>query len=173
MQARSITRRFRATVCAASVLVGALTALVRAQDPSPLPPPAETGAPAGGWREAPEYVALFAPPLYREAFRTFISTLGLERALQGIPAEEAARTVAAPGSWQPRPENPLDAFGSGGTYDRWKVLRLYGSRRPTVARGPRGTTGMVQESWTLISPYPSPDLATLDPGTLLIILRVP
>ena len=171
MQARSITRRFRATVCAGSVLVGALTALVRAQGP-PLSPPPDPATSTAGWREAPEYVALFAPPLHRDAYQAFVSSLGLERALEIVPAEEAARAVAAPGSWQARPENPLDAFGAGGTYDRWKVLRLYGSQRPTVARGPRGTTGIVEESWTLISPYPSSDLATLAPGTLLIVLRV-
>jgi hypothetical protein len=147
-------------------------ALVRAQDPSP-PAPADRRDSTASWREAPEYVALFAPPVYREAYRTFVSSLDLERALQIVAGDEAARTVAAPDSWQARPENPLDAFGSGGTYDRWKVLRLYGSRRPTVARGPRGSTGIVEESWTLISPYPSPDLATLDPGTLLIVLRIP
>ena len=171
MQTRSITRRFRATVCAASVLAGATTALLGAQDLSPLPGPSNS-APAAVWREAPEYVALFAPPLYRHAYQAFVSTLRLDRAVQLVTGEEAARAVAAPGSWQARLEHPLDAFGSGGTYDRWAVLRLYGSQRPTVARGPRGTAGIVDQSWTLISPFPSADLATLDSGTLLIVLRV-
>ena len=61
----------------------------------------------------------------------------------------------------------------GGTYDRFKLARLFGSHRPDVARGPHGRRGLVEESWTLMSPYPSPDLSQLEPGTLLIVLRVP
>jgi hypothetical protein len=116
-------------------------------------------------------VALFAPRAYRDAYRAFTSAAGLEAARRTVTAESA--TLQAPGSWSARPENPLDAFGTGGTYDRWKISRLYGSRQPTVARGPRGHDGNVEESWTLISPYPSIDLTHLEDGTLLIAVRVP
>jgi hypothetical protein len=173
VQTRSITRRFRVTVGAASVLLGAMTAFLRAQDASRLPDPAPSRLSPAIWREAPEYVALFAPRLHRQAYQAFASTVALDRALELVTGQDDVMVMAAPGSWLARPENPLDAFGSGGTYDRWAVLRLYGSRPPTVARGPRGTAGVVEESWTLISPFPSADLSTLDSGTLLIVLRVP
>lgn len=139
----------------------------------PATPPPVSGA---LWREAPEYVALFAPRLYRQAYRAFVSGASLDSVLRSATADvtaDAETAIASPGAWRSRPENPLDAFGSGGTYDRWKVSRLYGSRRPTVARGPRGIHGIVDESWTLISPYPTADLDQLAPGTLLLVLRVP
>jgi hypothetical protein len=50
---------------------------------------------------------------------------------------------------------------------------VYGARRARVARGPRVVDGRVVESWTLISPYPDPGLQRLEPGTLLIVLKVP
>ena len=171
MPERSITRGFRAIVGAVSLLLGVVTVMLRAQDPSHLPRPAAPAESNAHWREAPEYVALFAPPRYREAYRVFVSRVDLASALSDPAATGTA--IAAPGAWLAHPENPLDAFGSGGTYDHWKVSRLYGSRRPTVARGPHGINGIVDESWTLISPYPAADLARLDAGTLLIVLRVP
>ena len=67
----------------------------------------------------------------------------------------------------------MDAFGAGGTYDRWKLARVFGAHQPNVARGPRGDRGLIDESWTLVSPYPSADLGRLEPGTLLIVVRVP
>ena len=67
---------------------------------------------------------------------------------------------------------PFDAFGQSGSYDRWKVAGLYRRRRAHVARGPRLDQGQT-ESWTLISPYPDASLQRLEPGTLLIVLRIP
>ncbi len=67
----------------------------------------------------------------------------------------------------PEPSDPLDAFGAAGTYDRWRVTRLYGATRPTVARGWRAA-GDRFESITLISPVPDPSLTRLLPGTLVI-----
>jgi hypothetical protein len=81
--------------------------------------------------------------------------------------------LAPPGAWQPKSVLPFDAFGQMGRYDRWTLARLYGARRARVARGPRGSEGQVTESWTLISPYPDPALSRLEPGTLLIVLRIP
>jgi hypothetical protein len=148
-------------------------ALPRAQDTAVLIPPGAPVESIAGWREAPEYVALFAPRLYREAYRAFVTGVDLESARRLVTADEAARGAAVPGAWRPRLEYPLDALGTAGTFDHGKVLRLYGSRRPSVARGPRGASGVVEESWTLISPYPSADLNQLNPGTLLLVLRVP
>jgi hypothetical protein len=62
---------------------------------------------------------------------------------------------------------PLDAFGSGGLYDRAALARLYGSRRPSVARGWIDEAGRF-ESLTLISPHPDAGLTRLEPGTLII-----
>jgi hypothetical protein len=62
---------------------------------------------------------------------------------------------------------PLDAFGAAGSYDRSRVVRLYGGSRPQVARGWR-QQGDRFESITLISPYPDESLARLIRGTLVI-----
>jgi hypothetical protein len=41
-----------------------------------------------------------------------------------------------------------------------------------VARGPR-LDGGYAESWTLIAPYPDVALRRLEPGTLIIVVRIP
>ena len=162
MQPRSIPRRFWATLCAIVIVVG-------------LGPLAGSAAAGGGpgpaWREVPAYVALFAPRVHRDAYRAFVLADGLDAALRLVAHEPAS--LQAPGSWVPHPQLPADAFGAGGTYDHQKIARLYGSRRASVARGPHGRDDRVDEMWTLISPYPSPDLERLETGTLLIILRIP
>jgi hypothetical protein len=115
------------------------------------------------WREAPEYLALFAPRLHRDAYRTFVSPLSLDAVLEQLGTEgQKAESLI-----------PFDAFGRSGRYDHWKLARLYGSRRVRVARTPHSDSGRVVESWTLASPYPDPQLERLEPGTLLIVLRVP
>ena len=66
---------------------------------------------------------------------------------------------------------PSDAFGQTGSYDRWKVAKLYGAERAMVARGPRALSGdNPSEAWTLISPYPDKQVERLESGTLLIVL---
>ena len=137
--------------------------------PPVMPPVATPGPP---WREAPEYIRLFAPRRsHTEAYSVYRSPLGLDAVLRDLQGEPAL--LRPPQSWQPRPELPFDAFGQTGNYDRWKVARLYGSRRARVARGPKAADGRVTESWTLISPYPSPALDRLEEGTLLIVLKLP
>jgi hypothetical protein len=161
-------------MCTVALLDGILAGVPRAQDATPGragTTAATPAASAAGWREAPRYLALFVPRIYRDAYRSFVSPLGIDAVLRAVAADEHTRH--APGAWTARPESPTDAFGSGGTYDRFTLARLFGSRRPLVARGPQGRNGHVDESWTLVSPYPSPDLSRLEPGTLLIILRVP
>jgi hypothetical protein len=122
------------------------------------------------WRDAPEHRAIFAPASRRGAYRAAVSPLALDAVLQALVADPSL--VRVPGAWRPRDRLPADAFGRGGRYDRWTLARLYGSRQPRVARGARVDDGGVVESWTLVSPYPSPDLTRLDPGTLLIVLRI-
>jgi hypothetical protein len=130
-------------------------------------------APSGpDWRDAPEYLPLFAPGGSRGgAYRVFVSPRDLHAVLASLDAEPGL--LAPPGAWRPKPLLPFDAFGQTGRYDRWKMARLYGSRRAQVARGPRQTDGRVTEAWTLISPYPDPSLTRLEAGTLLIVLTVP
>ena len=67
------------------------------------------------------------------------------------------------------PENvePLDAFGSAGSYDRPALARLYGGTPAQVAHGWMQEGGRFQ-SVTLISPFPDATLTRLLPGTLII-----
>lgn len=128
--------------------------------------------PGGTWRAAPEFLPLFAPAGPRaEAYLAYVSPFDLDTVLGEIAADPAL--VRVPGAWRPRPLPPSDAFGQTGRYDRGRLLRLYGPTRARVARGARLEDGRVREAWTLISPYPRADLARLDDGTLLLVLRLP
>src|SRR5262245_31325679 len=130
------------------------------------------GQPIGNhWRDAPEYLSLAAPAGPRRgAYRTYVTAMDLATALARLP--EDAQPLATPGGWKPQSLLPADAFGQTGRYDRFKLARVYGSRRPQVARGPVGHDGQVTEMWTLVSPYPDPQLERLEPGTLLIVLSL-
>jgi hypothetical protein len=68
-------------------------------------------------------------------------------------------------------QEALDAFGSGGTYNRFALIRLYGGMRVRVARGWR-QDGDRFESVTLLSPYPDVALTRLEPGTMTITLTL-
>ena len=129
------------------------------------------GADRVAWRDAPEYVRLFAPANQRKSHSISVTDAPLADVLAQVTADPAA--VAAPGSWQPRNESPQDAFGTAGLYNRWRAARVYGSGQPRVARGARMDRGRIVEAWTLVSPYPSADLAALHPGTMRLILKVP
>ena len=74
--------------------------------------------------------------------------------------------IASP-DWQVETVPPLDAFGTAGAYDQAVVARLYGGRRPSVARGWLADDGRFQ-AITLVSPYPNRQLTALEPGTLII-----
>jgi hypothetical protein len=153
VQRQSITRRLR--LAGALALASALGA---------------AAAPPMQFREAPPFLALFAPRLHRAAYRAYVSPLPLDAVLRQLAGDP--ETLRAPGSWEPKPALPFDAFGDAGTYDRFALARLYGATRVMVARGPRGANGIVAESWTLLSPYPDPDLTRLERGTLILVLRV-
>jgi hypothetical protein len=123
------------------------------------------------WRSAPEYVRLFGPPRARAgAYRAYVSPLDLGSVLRQLASDPAL--LHPPGAWTPLALLPTDAFGQTGSYDRWRLARLYGARRVMVARGPRGENGRPNEPWTLISPYPDPTLTHLERGTLRIVLDV-
>ena len=142
-----------------------------AQDAAPGPSPADAATLLRGWTEAPAHAGLFAPPAHRAAYRAYVRPEPLAAvltAIGGLPG-----LLRTPGGWTAGPELPAGAFGEAGRYDRWAVARLYGARRPLVARGPRVDGGAVTESWTLISPYPDAALRELSEGTLLIVLQMP
>jgi hypothetical protein len=152
---QSITR-----LLLASILAGALP-----------PSPYGFGEPgAVRWRDASDYLDLLAPVNQHQAYAIAVTPASLENVLVEVAADQTA--VRAPGAWQPRSESAQDAFGTAGLYNRWLLARLYGSQQLRVARGARMDRGRVVESWTLISPYPSPDLRTLHPGTMRLILTV-
>jgi hypothetical protein len=124
------------------------------------------------WREAPEFLPLFAPAGQRSSAYTMrVSEAGLEAVLGQLEGDQTL--VRTPGAWDVRALAPVDAFGTAGAYDRSKVARLYGGGRARVARGARTENGRAVESWTLISPYPDPTLERLERGTLLVVLRLP
>lgn len=122
------------------------------------------------WRDAPQYLSLFAPRAHRDAYRAYVSPLGLDDTLRALLADPAVQRP--PGAWQPEAVIPFDAFGLSGSYNRWKLAGLYGSRRARVARGPRVDNGHA-ESWMLVAPYPDPALQHLESGTLILVLRLP
>ncbi|MBI4887652.1 MAG: hypothetical protein HY824_11215 [Acidobacteria bacterium] len=129
------------------------------------PPPAP-------WREAPGLAAIFAPRgPQAAAYRAYVSPANLDAVLREFASDPSL--LRAPGAWTPQDLAPADAFGQGGTYDRSTVARLYGSGRARVARGARVEDERIVESWTLISPYPDPARRRLEPGTLLLIVRLP
>jgi len=68
---------------------------------------------------------------------------------------------------EPERLEPLDAFGTAGSYSRSRLVRLYGGRRVNVQRGWRDRDGRF-ESVTLLSPYPDPSLTRLHSGTMII-----
>jgi len=67
---------------------------------------------------------------------------------------------------------PLDAFGTTGTYDRSALVRLYGGRRAKVVRGWR-QNGDAFESVTLISPHPDAQMQRLAEDTLIVRFTCP
>src|SRR5262245_59425238 len=76
-------------------------------------------------REAPEYLPLFAPVAHRDAYRAYVSPLGLDETLKAVLADPAVQRP--PGAWEPQSMIPFDAFGRTGSYNRWKLAGLYGS----------------------------------------------
>lgn len=125
--------------------------------------------PSSVWRDASGYLRLFAPVGTRAAaYRIFVTTLPIDTLLSRLAQDPSL--LHPPGAWVPAPVLPTDAFGQTGSYDRSRLTRLYGARRPVVARGPRGAAGRPVEAWTLVSPYPSRDLTRLESGTMLVIV---
>jgi hypothetical protein len=133
--------------------------------------PGVPSPPLHGFREDSRYVHLFTPPrLPPGTYRTWVSAEPLDTVLAAVRRDRSLG--GAPGSFDPQPVQPREAFGQSGGYNRWKLALLYGGTRARVARGPRTENGQVTEAWTLISPYPDPELERLEQGTLLIVLHL-
>jgi len=122
----------------------------------------------GGWTESPAHIRLFAPPAHQSEYRAFVSNSAFDAVLRRI----ADAQPGPPGGWRPESVPPLDAFGSSGSYNRFQLVRLYLGNRPQTAHGPWATAEGL-ETWTLVSPYPNAALDAVEPGTLLLVLRVP
>lgn len=121
-------------------------------------------------RPAPELRALFAPadaePVRYEAFVS-------DESVDALAPRMRTPGVAWPeGAWTVERQQPLDAFGADGRYDRYRLARVFGGTRPRVARGPvlDPRSGRAIGSVTMISPYPNPALTSLVPGTLTILV---
>jgi len=159
--AKSITRRIALTLGTALVVHAGFTpaaSAVRRTDT------------AISWLDAPALAELFVPANLRDSYSVSVTPASLENVLASVGTDEAL--VRAPGAWQVRDENAQDVFGTGAAYNRWLLARLYGSRLTRVVRGARADRGRVVEAWTLVSPYPSADLRTLQPGTMRLILKL-
>jgi hypothetical protein len=83
-------------------------------------------------------------------------------------AEPAAGATAGP--WQLTRMDGLQAFGTGGRYDRSRLARLYRGRPVSVVRGPIERDGRTVAAVTMISPYPDATLTRLEEGTLVVLL---
>ena len=178
MQPASIAPRWQRTKIATRVIV-AVALLCTAVGPAgggQAPDVPTTAAPGigrsitkfGNWIESPAHVRLFAPPAHQSAYRAFVSKATLDEVLQRLVAAQPG----PPGAWRAGAVSPLDAFGASGTYNRFQLSRIYLGKRPRTAHGPWVTADGL-ESWTLVSPYPTTSLDEVDPGTLLLALRVP
>jgi hypothetical protein len=123
---------------------------------------------------APELARIFTPRHGATgAYQVTVLREGIEGALRqvrgALPPE--FRFGTPPGSWQTQRLDPLEAFGTAGTYDRSRLAQLYWGRRVIVARGPIERDGRAAGALTLLSPYPDPTLTRLEPGTLAILLK--
>ncbi len=168
LQPKSIARSFARTAVLAIAIGWVTFAATTAQEAKGV---ATILAGAGQWTEAPAYLDLFVAPVHRAAYRAYVSSHPLDTVLERLTDTPAL--LHPPGAWQARALGPIDAFGGSGPYNRWSLARVYGSTPARVAHGPRADSSQVVESWTLVSPYPDSSLSHLEPGTLLLVGRVP
>jgi hypothetical protein len=131
-------------------------------------PIGESVSSLGGWTESPAHVRLFAPQAHQSEYRAFVSDSALDEVLRRIRGAQPG----PPGAWRPESVSALDAFGGSGSYNRFQLVRLYLGTRPRTAYGPWSALAGL-ETWTLVSPYPNVALDAVEPGTLLLAMRVP
>jgi hypothetical protein len=113
----------------------------------------------------PALAGLFTPP--RPAVGRY-EVCTSSRALEALLADGREDGIHFGGV---EAQEALDAFGSGGSYNRFALTRLYRGVRVRLARGWR-QEGDRFESVTLLSPYPDAALTRLEPGTMTITLTL-
>jgi hypothetical protein len=119
-------------------------------------------APAGA------YVVTVLPSPMADARRAVMRAFGIDDPVPAIPPPAAA----APAPWSVRRLEVGEAFGASGIYEPVRLARLFNGARVEVVRGPVVRDGRTIASVTLISPYPDPSLSRVEPGTLVIVLRL-
>ena len=122
-------------------------------------------------RQSRELETLFAPVgAPEQMYDVYESAAPIERIAQTLRARDVA---PAPGAWNLQRLGVGDAFGAEGSYNRVRMALLVGGRRLTVVRGSLRTGDGALTAFTLISPYPDPQLHELRPGTMTIVFHVP
>ncbi|HOC18065.1 MAG TPA: hypothetical protein PKK95_07345 [Vicinamibacterales bacterium] len=109
-------------------------------------------------------VTVLASPM-KGAREEVMSALGVAE-----PGHPPSPPADAP--WGVRRLEVAEAFGASGPYEPIRVARLFNGRRVEVSRGPVMRHGRPIASVTLISPYPDATLSRIEPGTLVIVLRL-
>ena len=107
----------------------------------------------------PALTALFTPP--RPSIGRY------EVCTTTNPLEDVAAIGGGPHYGPSELLEPLDAFGSAGSYNRAALTRLYAGKRVRVVRGWIEYADRF-ESVTLLSPHPDATLTRLLPGTMVI-----
>jgi hypothetical protein len=168
---------------AALLLVASPSVRLAAGQAQTGPPPfsaSDRGCPplrsAGSARFSCEYDALltrqFTPPhMPAGTYRAYRTTAAIDTIVRAFRTVWGAGAPAA--SWTIGEADPRGTFGRLAPYDQGKLARLYGGIPARVARGPIVEGGRTVASITLVSPYPSPLLVHLEPGTLIIDFSIP
>jgi hypothetical protein len=125
---------------------------------------AATGQPDFGVPDAAltrMFTPIAAPPGEYVVYRSDRPIAAIAAELKGLDPDPS------PGAWEPQRPEAHDAFGQEGPYDRSRLARLFRGKRVTLIRGSL-TDGPQRVAYTLISPYPSPSLDAIVPGTMVI-----
>ena len=156
-----------------AILVVALLLSSTAGAQSPCPPLAHSESHAAiSCRFDATLTRMFTPRTVPPGtYRVYVTAARMEEVVAQFRAGVSSPPVE--GAWSVQTMDPLDAYGDAGLYDRAKVARLYVGVRARVARGPIVENGLTVASITLVSPYPDPSLARLEPGTLIVEFWIP
>jgi hypothetical protein len=162
LSSRSYNRTVKKTpLCAPFTAM--LVALLLAGHASAAPP----ATPAGGEYD-PVLTRLFTPgDAPAGAYEVWRSDESIEMMAERLRNLDPAPLADA---WKVQRGEPGTVFTEG-SYDRGRLARLYVGQRLSVARGALATPAGVV-AFTLVSPWPDAMLRALQPGTLVIVVRV-
>lgn len=129
--------------------------------------PADLAQLVAAARSSPLLRRLFTPAIAPPgAYEVYVTDRRLEMVVDSLHK----RQPAADG-WSIETRSPLEAFGTAGRHEPWRLLRLFGGASARVARGPVTDDGRLVAAVTLLSPYPDPSFTRLWPGTMIIVFR--